>query len=61
MCARKYARARAINRIIAIPANISIMIEEILSTIKEVGFQRSLERLNRITVPDDSRQGIPED
>lgn len=50
----------AINIIIIATANINIMTEKILVRVKDFFSQRSLERRNRISFPDDFRQDISE-
>ena len=59
-CMRAHTHTYTVNIIISATASTNIMAKQILVAIKEMSFQRSLERLNRITVPDASRRGIPE-
>ena len=62
MHASMHARmhTHTIDIIITATANINIMTEKILVRVTELSFQRSLERLNRISFADAFRQGIPE-
>ena len=48
------------NVIITATANLNTMTEKILVRVTELSFQKSLERVNRISFPDAFRQGIPE-
>ena len=55
--ARLYTHTININHLATASSNI--VTEQVLVRVKDVSFQRRLERLNSIKFPDASRQGIP--